>query len=129
MVVSLGRGHCGAHLSLFFTIYDNESNWEMQGSTGAGLCLEEGVEVIAKGTEGGPSLEVIFIDGEHSDEIYKLVQRELSRFIPDIMAYDWTLTIRMELPASQGFGMSASGAVAAANAFQRAMGLDRKSVV
>ena len=122
MVVSLGRGHCGAHLSLFFTIYDDESNWEMQGSTGAGLCLEEGVEAIAKGTEGGQSLEVIFSDGERSDEIYKLVQEELSRFIPEIMTYDWTLTIRMELPTSQGFGMSASGAIAAANALQRAMG-------
>jgi len=118
----LGRGHCGAHLTFLFTIDDYEDNWEMQGSTGAGLCLEEGVEAIAKRTEGDGSLEVSFSDGNHSDEIYKLVLEELSRFIPEIVTYGWSLTIKMALPTSQGFGMSASGAVAAAKAFQRAMG-------
>ena len=47
----------------------------------------------------------------------------LSQEIPSIADHSWEIAVRNKLPSSQGFGMSAAGAIAAAAAFQRALGL------
>lgn len=122
MPTALGRGHCGGHITLFFTIEDDIDDPIAQGSRGAGLCLKDGVEAIAKGEDGQGKLEVRFQDGEYDSSMYEDVLEELAREIPEIESFDWELNIRMSLPASQGFGMSASGAIASAISFQRAMG-------
>ncbi len=44
MATRLGRGHCGAHLTLLFTVEDESDEPEFQGSIGSGICLEHGVE-------------------------------------------------------------------------------------
>ena len=49
MSIVLGRGQCGAHITLLFTIDDSSEDPVYQGSRGAGICLKDGVEVIAKG--------------------------------------------------------------------------------
>lgn len=123
MATRLGRGHCGAHLTLLFTVEDEAEEPEYQGSMGAGICLDDGVEAIARGEEGGSSLTVSFLDGDYPVSMYEEVLDVLSSDIPEASELIWELTVRMGLPASQGFGMSASGAVAAAMAFQRAMGI------
>ncbi len=123
MVTRLGRGHCGAHLTLLFTVEDRSSELESQGSTGAGICLEDGVEAIARGEEGGSSLAVTFQGNKHDSEMYQEVLDELCSEIPEAGELEWELTIMMDLPTSQGFGMSASGAIAAAMSFQRALGI------
>jgi pantoate kinase len=39
MTVLLGRGECGSHVTLIFTINDDSTNLDEQGSLGVGLCL------------------------------------------------------------------------------------------
>ena len=123
MPTALGRGHCGGHITLFFTIEDVVVDPVQQGSRGAGLCLEDGVEAIAKGEDGDGKLVVRFQHGTYDSTMYEDVLEELIREIPEIQLFDWELNIRMSLPASQGFGMSASGAIASAISFQRAIGI------
>ena len=123
MPTMLGRGQCGAHITLIFTIEDSNLDPLEQGSRGAGLCLDDGVEAIAKGEEGGGSLAVRFLDGDHDSAMYEEVLKALTDDIGRAGEVDWELSIRMALPPSQGFGMSASGAIAAAISFQRAIGI------
>jgi len=123
MPTALGRGHCGGHITLFFTIEDVLNDAVSQGSRGAGICLTDGVEAIAKGEDGKGKLIVRFQDGAYDSEMYEDVLEELVGEIPEIGLFDWELNIRMSLPASQGFGMSASGAIASAISFQRAIGI------
>ena len=123
MPTALGRGHCGGHITLFFTIEDVLDDPVAQGSRGAGICLKDGVEAIAKGEDGEGKLIVRFQDGDYASAMYEDVLEELTGEIPEIESFDWELNIRMALPASQGFGMSASGAIASAISFQRAIGI------
>ena len=123
MPTALGRGQCGGHITLFFTIEDVVDDPVSQGSRGAGLCLKDGVESIAKGEDGEGELVVRFQDGDYDSTMYEDVLEELIREIPEIRSFDWELNIRMSLPATQGFGMSASGAIASAISVQRAMGI------
>jgi pantoate kinase len=129
MSVMLGRGHCGAHLSLVFTIEDLDKEPLSQGSRGAGLCLEDGVEAIAIGEVGEGGLSVKFIHGDHDKTLYDEVLKTLEKEISMVGDFDWELNIKMKLPTSQGFGMSASGAVASAIAFQRAIGIPHEECI
>jgi len=123
MRTALGRGQCGGHITLIFTIEDSVDDPLSQGSRGVGLCLEHGVEAIAKGEEGGGKLQVRFQNEEYDVSMYEEVLEELVKVIPEIGGFDWELNIRMALPTSQGFGMSASGAIASAISLQRAIGI------
>ena len=40
MTVLLGRGECGSHVTLIFTVNDDSTNLDEQGSVGVGLCLD-----------------------------------------------------------------------------------------
>jgi len=123
MTTVLGRGQCGGHLTLIFTVEDSHEDPYFQGSRGAGICLDDGVESIAKGEVGEGILTVNGINTSFDDSLYHDVLQELIKEIPEIHEYDWELSIRMSLPASQGFGMSASGAIASAISIQRAIGV------
>ena len=48
----LGRGECGGHVTLLFTVSDEALDPVGQGSLGAGLCVDDGVEVVAYGKQG-----------------------------------------------------------------------------
>jgi len=122
MTVLLGRGECGSHVTLIFTINDDSSNLDEQGSLGVGLCLDQGVEIIARGTEGDFEINIKFIEGDGESELYQQVFKLLSKEIINIKNYNWDLAVKLKLPISQGFGMSASGAIAASMAVQRAIG-------
>ena len=129
MPTMLGRGHCGAHLSLIFTIEDDVVAPLSQGSRGAGLCLEDGVEAIAKGEEGVGRLIVRFLGGDYDPSMYEEVLKTLVDEVGKAGDVDWELSIRLALPPSQGFGMSASGAIAAAISFQRAIGIPHEECI
>ena len=129
MSIVLGRGQCGAHITLLFTIDDSSEDLVYQGSRGAGICLKDGVEVIAKGDNGSGEIIVRFKDGEYDSRMYQDVLSELMEEIPEIGDFDWELDIIMSLPTSQGFGMSASGAVASSMAIQRAIGIPHEECV
>lgn len=123
MTTVLGRGTCGGHVTLLFTVDDLDEDPIKQGSLGAGLCLTDGAEAIARGEFGDYSLEVKFLHGNGDAKIFQQVLDLLSEEISEISDYSWEIAIRNKLPSSQGFGMSAAGAIAAAAAFQRALGL------
>ena len=123
MSIVLGRGQCGAHITLLFTIDDSSEDPVYQGSRGAGICLKDGVEAIAKGEKGSGEMIVRFKNGEYGSGMYQDVLSKLVEEIPEIGDFDWELDIIMSLPTSQGFGMSASGAVASSMAIQRAIGI------
>lgn len=123
MTVFLGRGGCGGHVTLLFTVNDESADPVRQGSLGAGLCVDDGVEVVAYGELGEFGLKVSFEDREGHSGLYNSVLELLTEEIPEAEEIAWEISVRLALPVSQGFGMSASGAVAAALAFQRAMGL------
>ena len=129
MSLVLGRGQCGAHITLLFTIDDSSEDPVYQGSRGAGICLKDGVEAIAKGENGSGEMIVRFKNREYESRIYQDVLSELVEKIPEIGDFDWELDIIMSLPTSQGFGMSASGAVASSMAIQRAIGIPHEECV
>ncbi len=123
MTAVLGRGTCGGHVTLLFTVDDLDEDPIKQGSLGAGLCLTDGAEAIARGELGVYSLDVKFLHGNGDAKIFQQVLDLLSEEISEISDYSWEIAVRNKLPSSQGFGMSAAGAIAAAAAFQRALGL------
>ncbi len=119
----LGRGECGSHVTLLFSIDDDSEDLVSQGSLGSGLCLEDGSEAIARGKEGSGELSIRFTEGEGDEGLYHEVGETLGEFIPELNGFDWEITVKLKVPVGQGFGMSASGAVSASMALQRAMGL------
>ena len=123
MATVLGRGTCGGHVTLLFTVDDLDDDPIRQGSRGAGLCLSDGSEAVARGESGDYSLRVRFLDGDGDTRMFQQVLDLLKDEIPEFGEMSWDISIRNHLPSSQGFGMSAAGAVAAAAAFQRALGL------
>jgi pantoate kinase len=123
MATVLGRGTCGGHVTLLFTVDDLDDDPIRQGSLGAGLCLADGSEAVARGETGDYSLRVRFLDGDGDTRMFQQVLDLLKDEIIEFGEMSWDISIRNHLPSSQGFGMSAAGAVAAAAAFQRALGL------
>tara|TARA_X000000368_G_scaffold107979_1_gene83893 strand:+ start:1761 stop:2738 length:978 start_codon:yes stop_codon:yes gene_type:complete len=119
----LGRGECGSHVTLLFSIEDDSEDLVRQGSLGSGLCLEDGSEAIARGKEGSGNFSIGFIGGEGDGALYHEVGETLAEFVPEVKEFDWEITVKLNVPVGQGFGMSASGAVSASMAIQRAMGL------
>ena len=129
------RTHSPAHITLLFSIHDADSRASHQGSRGAGFCVEAGVSVAASISERRSS-------GQHQDDfpgrvrIRNLdgellnIQEELAshRMYLDIASMfretgsiaesdPVDLEIQLELPRSQGFGMSAAGLMAALEAY------------
>ncbi len=119
----LGRGECGSHVTLLFSIDDGSEDLVQQGSLGSGLCLEAGSEVVARGWEGDGSLSIRFLGRGGEESLYEEVVSTLSEFVPEVNEFDWEITVKLKVPVGQGFGMSASGAISATMAMQRAMGM------
>jgi len=117
-----GRAHVGGHVTLIFSIQDDAESLLEQGSRGAGISLDRGVIIEATGESGNGSLS---IGGDApGDELHRLVLEELTTLDSAFGEYDWTLSHEGELPSSQGFGLSAAGAIACGLAIQRALGVD-----
>ena len=130
----------GGHITLLFSIHDDAILPRNQGSRGAGMCLEKGVvatiiptgqaEPEEQGQEmAGWQRDVIEIKGKGRTEVnisfhgepfdgqtqmYVDLIDELrnARLLPEDVHY--SLMIELELPVSQGFGMSAAGLCATA---------------
>ena len=137
---------CGGHITLLFSIWKDSHLARSQGSRGAGLNVNDGVEAtveyigsnqpkikreISFGSQldkpAGPVddgelfIEVIGMDGVEmldSGQIYTDLVEELriARLLKREDSY--RIHVTLELPTSQGFGMSAAGLVAVARAFR-----------
>ncbi len=137
---------CGGHITLLFSIWKESHLARLQGSRGAGLNLAAGVEASVEYlSTNQPELEVVLSSGSmldtpagptndgdiqievignaglemlHSKQIYIDLVKELriARLLKREDSY--RIHVKLELPTSQGFGMSAAGLVAVARAFR-----------
>lgn len=141
------RVHVGGHITLVFSIHDDDPRPAWQGSRGAGLVLDAGVSAVAHPAPGdaGPveaggaiTVRVTDLDGtvtesdlavdgtgaDHADVVMQPYAALLAtlpqawRPVPGSR-----LDLQLDLPRSQGFGMSAAGLVAAGHAWLEQAGL------
>jgi len=99
------RAYCPAHITCFFRPSES-SDILAKGSLGAGIRLGSGTFVTLEERIGDTR---ILLNGVPTDA--KITQDVLKRMIPEKRV---ELNIETQLPFGQGFGMSASGAIAAA---------------
>ena len=104
----------GGHVTLLFSIHSKSLLARNQGSRGAGFCLEDGVEATARIIdEKSDRISVTAMDGTPFDEGKQLYADLLDTF-RELFKVDSAveINIQLELPVSQGFGMSAAGLLA-----------------
>lgn len=113
------KAFCPGHITAFFEIVDAEEPVK-RGSRGAGFCISRGVVTEARTRSAkGQSLE-LRIDGEIAEaETTELV----ARMLVGSKELDVRISSKVELPVSQGFGMSGAGALGTALALDNAAGL------
>tara|TARA_B100000287_G_scaffold105887_1_gene98156 strand:+ start:3470 stop:4438 length:969 start_codon:yes stop_codon:yes gene_type:complete len=103
----------GGHVTLLFSIQSNNEDLDQQGSRGAGLCVEKGVEVNTTIVNGNGNIKIISTEKNLSSELYHLVIEHIGDIFKIVYEYDWTFEIKSDLPFGQGFGCSAAGALGA----------------
>ena len=118
--------HIGGHITLFFTVEKEGRLLRNQGSRGVGINIQHGVKVklsTKKDTTNikDTTITVNDLNGNlmpNSDMFYRDLIDDLvyAKLIDDDIAFD--IFISLELPTSQGFGMSAAGLIAVAMAFR-----------
>ncbi|MCK5547801.1 MAG: hypothetical protein KAI64_02220 [Thermoplasmata archaeon] len=114
-----GRAFCPGHITAFFEACDHEEPLK-RGSRGAGFCISLGVHTEVEVREAGEQEVGIWINGRKRDaETTELVVRRIigSRGV------DVKVRSVVELPVSQGFGMSGAGALSTAYALNEALRL------
>ena len=103
----------GGHITLLFSIQSKSIELDEQGSRGVGICIEKGVEVSTAAQKGNGKV-VVTSDVENlSVKLYNLIIEEMSKDFEAIKEFDWEFLIKSDLPFSQGFACSASGALSA----------------
>ena len=121
-IPAIGHATCGGHVTLLFTVEDSEIEPYLQGSRGAGLCLDTGCRVSVRGVHGQWGVNVGFRGFEGSEDIVRGIFDVVSEDLPQIRKMKWDVAVNNNLPTSQGFGMSAALAIAVSRAIQRAVG-------
>ena len=124
MTTREGRASASGHVTLLFSVQADSPDPLMQGSRGAGLCVDaeqSACEVVARATPGSG---VVTASGDFADSrLHTSVVDELSTIVPQVGEFDWSFEQRCGLPIQQGFGLSAAGSLSIAMATQRALGL------
>ena len=67
----------GGHVTLLFSIQSNNEDLDQQGSRGAGLCVEKGVEVNTTIVNGNGNIKIISTEKNLSSELYHLVIEQI----------------------------------------------------
>ena len=124
----------GGHITLLFSIHSDSEDLMQQGSRGAGINVESGVtcRVSTKALEKGEDFSMsiaVFSDGVQIEDedisfLYVDVLEEyLQRGLLD-ESQSYAIDVQLELPLSQGFGMSAAGLIACSTALCKLHNLD-----
>ena len=103
----------GGHITLLFSIQSKSINIDEQGSRGVGICIQKGVEVSVTANKGNGDIKIKSTVQNLSEKLYVLIIEEMINHFEIIKKYNWEFQINSELPFSQGFGCSASGALSA----------------
>jgi len=101
----------GGHVTLLFSVHSKSLLARNQGSKGAGFCLEDGVLSTVNILPKGPDrITVTSMDGSPFEEGEQLYLEMLNSF-RELFSIESAVSIdvQLELPVSQGFGMSAAG--------------------
>ncbi len=126
-MVSRAEAFCPGHITAFFEICP-DADPRRRGSRGAGLCTSLGVKTEVKVREAARQRIRIFLDGE--EEKAETTLRAVKKLVGDRRLEVYVLS-EVQLPVSQGFGMSGAGALSTAIALNEAgkLGLSRDEVV
>lgn len=113
---------CPGHITGFFEIR-RSNDLISTGSRGAGLCLTLGAgSEIGVTSSTRQSIEVS-INGRSSDAV---VTKHALRHLADEEKLKITVSTTLDLPVSQGFGMSAAGSLSASIALAEILGKSRQ---
>lgn len=139
MAIMRSKAFAPGHISGFFQICRNSRNLEKYGSRGAGICINKGVTSAVEIKESDAQAISVFINGKESAaEVTKQAIKNLlsagsaynkktkqkgTKTQPPDSKYSITINTALELPVSQGFGLSAAGALSAALATAYALEL------
>lgn len=114
------------HITGFFEICDEATDPARIGSRGAGFCVEKGVRSrVRVSPEGFPGIDIA-VNGQPDPAGTTRGAVELLLGGSDLHV---EVAQAMDLPVSQGFGMSAAGALSAALATAEALGRGRAEAV
>jgi len=141
---------CGGHVTLLFSICKDSKLPRSQGSRGAGFNVTDGVEVDVRHLwSNKPASAIRYSAGSSLDEVtgnikqgdlrINVIAMDGSELKNGILIYQdlieglrdarllnredaYEINVRLELPTSQGFGMSAAGLIAVALAFHQLTG-------
>jgi len=105
----------GAHVTLVFTVHSDSDDPLEQGSYGVGLCLEAGLSTSCRSDPSTSMGVTVIINGNPSDEkLQREVLSECIKLDSNLSTMHHTFDVQSQLPFSQGFGLSAAGALSAA---------------
>lgn len=110
------RAFAPGHITGFFIPYMNEDPIK-SGSRGAGICLSRGAVAELEISEG-KGIEIEGVDGEVTERALSIAKEELG------IKGRISVKIELQLPQSQGFGMSAAGTLAASFALASIYGVN-----
>lgn len=120
-MVHQGEAFSPGHITAFFVGYDDPDPMR-KGSRGAGLCTTSGVHTTVRVREArAQSVEVFLNDAKDPAPTTVATVRRILKKDP----YEVKVLSRVQLPVSQGFGMSGAGALSVALALDEALGLGR----
>ena len=106
--------HVGGHVTLLFSIHSEALLPRNQGSKGAGFCIEHGVvSTVGISDSDADEISVLNYEGDNFDdgnELYLSLLQEFRKLFS--ISSPVRIDVALELPVSQGFGMSAAGLLA-----------------
>jgi pantoate kinase len=108
------------HVTGLFAVHDESSDLLAKGSRGAGWSLELGAHAAVNRADK----TIIRLNGQVDEA--SVTRDALSRLAPD---QKFAVSLRLDLPVQQGFGMSAAGTLAACLAATHLLGLEPETAL
>jgi len=113
---------CPGHITGFFEICRSDKLLST-GSRGAGFCLTLGATSVVNTTDSARQSIQVFINGRKSDAG---VTKHALRYLAEQERLRISVSTALDLPVSQGFGMSAAGSLSASLALADILGKSRQ---
>lgn len=119
-MASRGRAFCPGHLTAFFESRPHEDPLRA-GSRGAGLCLMRGVRTKVRVRPASGLRVNVRLNGTKAAA--ETTERAVRLYLEEPLEVE--VDSRVQLPISQGFGMSGAGALSTLLALDKALGAPR----
>ena len=116
-----GEAFAPGHVTAFFVGYDDPDPVK-KGSRGVGLCTTLGVHTVARARESRTASIDVFLNDDRTRAV--TTERAAKLLVGD-GGYEVQILQTVQLPISQGFGMSGAGALSTVLALNEALDLGR----